>query len=985
MRLRQTIVAIAIFTVVCLSTAGAEVAEKIDQQLQTTLAVTPHDQFVDALLVLADNTDISTDVGLLARRQTNLTDRYQVVYAELQRRSVNSQASLLAHLQTRRQSGTIAEFKAYWITNAVYVRATPTEIEALAARDDISRIQADLRVGLIEPVSQTAAAAEDVGAADHLVAIGARALWDFGLTGEGRLVCSFDTGVMGSHPALADNWRGKYVADSSACWFDPFGTQVPDDLAGHGTHVMGLMVGSDGADTVGIAPQAQWICAAVVDRGEPLSKTISDILDAFQWAANPDGDPETSDDVPDVVCNSWGIPKGFMDQCSETFWNAIDNLESLGIVCIFAAGNEGPSSATMRNPADRATSPTNNFSVGSVDHRDPSLAVASFSSRGPSSCDLVSKKPEVVAPGVGIRSTYKDGGYKLISGTSMSAPLVAGAVALFRQYNPGLTPEQIKSAILLSAIDIGDPGEDNESGMGFIDLAAALALLPAPTIPAPQVTDIACSDAENNLLDPGESAELIVTLQGEVTDAFNLVGYLFTTTPGVQIDKDTSFFGTVPQGGEADNAADPFVVTTASSMSIGDTITFILTLVGDTIPTYLQRECTLVLGVPYNGRWTTLNSNAVAMTVSNFGTFGLHDNSYVPLGGRGYDIPALDGNYLYEAGLLVKAGSGPVSDEVRRDGLGTYDGDFRPASAADFDRIIPGTVGDEEMLTTFDDSGANVPLGVTIEQRVAAFTASPGADGLLLEWNVHNNSGADLNDVCVALFTDWDLPDTPSADRIVVDADEDLYYQHRTSAGAVVGVALLNVTMTTATFFDNGPSKRGFTEFEKYQALTAPISAPDPAQAADWCGFVGAGPYDLSDGDSVTIAFAVCSGATVGEFYEAVIEVRNRYLLSTGVVEDETILPRDHEIDLKQNYPNPFNPETRIEFSLAEPGDVNIAVFNMIGQRVTTIHSGFLTAGDHAVVWTGQNDAGERVASGIYLYRVSTATQSKTRKMVLLR
>ena len=80
-------------------------------------------------------------------------------------------------------------------------------------------------------------------------------------------------------------------------------------------------------------------------------------------------------------------------------------------------------------------------------------------------------------------------------------------------------------------------------------MVAALALLPAPTVPDPDIEDVVFLDGANHLLDPDNSGKLVVTLRGRTADAENVVGYLSTTTPGVQIDKDTAFFGLVPMNG----------------------------------------------------------------------------------------------------------------------------------------------------------------------------------------------------------------------------------------------------------------------------------------------------------------------------------------------------------------------------------------------------------------------------------------------------
>lgn len=88
---------------------------------------------------------------------------------------------------------------------------------------------------------------------------------------------------------------------------------------------------------------------------------------------------------------------------------------------------------------------------------------------------------------------------------------------------------------------------------------------------------------------------------------------------------------------------------------------------------------------------------------------------------------------------------------------------------------------------------------------------------------------------------------------------------------------------------------------------------------------------------------------------------------------------------LRQNSPNPFNPTTRLSYDLAKPGDVQLSVFNVLGQRVIDLVNGYQEAGSYEVVWNGTDNAGARVASGIYFYRIETSEFSDTKKMLLLK
>jgi hypothetical protein len=93
---------------------------------------------------------------------------------------------------------------------------------------------------------------------------------------------------------------------------------------------------------------------------------------------------------------------------------------------------------------------------------------------------------------------------------------------------------------------------------------------------------------------------------------------------------------------------------------------------------------------------------------------------------------------------------------------------------------------------------------------------------------------------------------------------------------------------------------------------------------------------------------------------------------------------------LLQNYPNPFNPETWIPFELAEGGKVTITIYDVHGQLVRTLSLGYVPAGVYqakakAAYWDGRNEAGERVASGVYFYNLQSGKLSAMKKMVILK
>ena len=114
--------------------------------------------------------------------------------------------------------------------------------------------------------------------------------------------------------------------------------------------------------------------------------------------------------------------------------------------------------------------------------------------------------------------------------------------------------------------------------------------------------------------------------------------------------------------------------------------------------------------------------------------------------------------------------------------------------------------------------------------------------------------------------------------------------------------------------------------------------------------------------------------------------------ISTGSVAVEGVdAPLPTTFILRQNYPNPFNPLTRIEFTvgisnaLGSTEHVTLDVFNVLGQKVATLMDDFLQAGEYFHDWDATDRNGQRVASGVYLYRLKVGDEQQTKKMLLLK
>lgn len=444
--------------------------------------------YTGIIIVLSDKFDThSLDHRLIAEKASPQV-RAKTVISELQKHARVSQENLRQIFENGRLNGMVREYKTFWLTNAFYAEATAAFIYELSVLEDIEQIVPDDKLELIKPVSCTPAPDRSPGQAEPgLKVINAHKMWQLGFTGQGVIVSNLDTGVEGTHPALDSSWHGNSVPWNQA-WLDLYnGTNFPVDQDGHGTLTMGPMVGLDEitSDTIGVAFNSEWIAART-------TFTNANLIACLEWLLNPDGNINTTDDMPIVISNAWGV----VGQCVLTLAEAISNLEAAGIAAVFVAGNEGPDPQTVIAPADLRLTDLMTFSVGAVDGNVPGFPIASFSGRGPTICtgEGDSIKPEVVAPGVFIRSSWPGGGYTYGIGTSNAGPHVAGAIALLKQAFPDKTGNELKQMLFETAVDLGDPGPDNAYGHGLIDVYAAYIYFQYSENPRPPENFTAFSD-----------------------------------------------------------------------------------------------------------------------------------------------------------------------------------------------------------------------------------------------------------------------------------------------------------------------------------------------------------------------------------------------------------------------------------------------------------------------------------------------------------
>lgn len=390
-----------------------------------------------------------------------------IMFDYLQEQARVTQGPLLSYLDSQN-----IHYQAFWVSNAIAATVTYEQYEYIKTNFNPASMGWDQAI-MVSSVRESSGTRMEPEWGIQM--INADLVWEMGIKGQGVVMAGQDTGYDFENSLILPRYRGYNdgVYDHNHNWHDaireinplhgdtlidentnPCGLDLdmPCDDHGHGTHTMGTMVGEDSENLIGVAPEASWIACRNMERGYGSPSTYLECYQFFLAPTDIEGNNPDPSKAPHVINNSWSCP--VMEGCNldnfHVLEEAVNNLVQAGTVVVVSAGNSGSSNCSSINTPSAIFQES--FTVGATAIND---SITGFSSIGPVAVDESNRmKPDVVAPGAGIRSIHLNDEFRTWSGTSMAGPHVAGAVALLIAANPNLAGDvtTIRDILTISAV-----------------------------------------------------------------------------------------------------------------------------------------------------------------------------------------------------------------------------------------------------------------------------------------------------------------------------------------------------------------------------------------------------------------------------------------------------------------------------------------------------------------------------------------------------
>ena len=502
-----------------------------------------------------------------------------------------------------------------------------------------------------------------------------------------------------------------------------------------------------------------------------------------------------------------------------------------------------------------------------------------------------------------------------------------------------------------------------------------------PAAPAPylNVQGTYVDDGGNHQLDPGETADLYVTLKnlGNVT-ATNVAGILRENSAYITLQDSAAQYGTMNAGDTS--RGDRYQVTAAGNTPPGSQIQFtchVTSNEGSWDPTF-----TLYVGVPPTpgAIVMTHDTGYCKLSVTALGSIGY--DAPPPATGIGFCYPKAAATELYYSSLALGNSAAYLVDRYYGNPATSYNTDFKLKDSL---RVVypPGS-GDERFRCAISDSGHATPKGIIVTQN-SYMTVDAGYDDfVVLVYYIHNSSSVPVGSLYAGVFADFDISGD-TLDQAEADTVRRTISERKASGeNPTMGVKILDpCSFSNLSGVDHGiyvyPQDTSMTDDMKYRFLNGAIVRRNSNHNYDWSIVASVGPFDLQAGQTYRCAFAFVGGTSTANFAENADSAQSWYDNRLGVSERAGVSGVRRAASLVC-VPNPFSRSVQIRYNVSVAGRVRAEVFDVSGRAVAVLADGMAAPGRVETVWKPAD-----LANGVYLLKVVLPNGNVSEKLMLLR
>jgi len=566
--------------------------------------------------------------------------------------------------------------------------------------------------------------------------------------------------------------------------------------------------------------------------------------------------------------------------------------------------------------------------------------------------------------------------------TSGGSPVANASVGLYKSGEVcarGLTNTSGQADVLVSAATPGTiyVTASAQDKLPAQDSARVYTGTPMPYL---SVQSVYIDDGGNHQLDPGETADLYVTLKNlGNAQATNVQGTLRESSTYITVPDSSSAYGTLNPNDTV--RGDRYQVTASGSTPPGSQIVFTTHVSSD--QGSWDPQFTVTVGIPAMPGQVVMNhdTGCCKLTVCALGSIGYD----APPGdldlGAGFSYPKTVPSQLYYSSFLVGNGASYVVD--RYYGNPPSGGPNTDFTIVDSLRPVLPPNGDQQYHCIMNDAGHQTPRNLRVTFNSHQVSAPGYDDFVVLAYDLKNEGTGALSGVYAGVMADFDIGSDPTQNTAAADTVRRTESMRQAStANPTVGVKILApASFANLTAVDHARyvyPDSCMTDNQKFRFLNGTIVQRNSNRNYDWSICASVGPFDIAQGESHRVAFAFVGGTSAAEFAANADSAQAWYDGHTGAAETEAVTAAA-AAGLACS-PNPFTRLVHISYQVRSAGRVRAEVFDVSGRSVATLVDRPMAAGKVDVVWSPN-----RLANGVYLLKVALPGAAVTKKLMLLR